>query len=103
MGFIWIFPTLQARELLEVALERHPDFAKVNCNNLHMSEDFKFMSLLVIGTIQLWMMRGQLEEERGDNAVARDIYNKGVCFLLHQFSIFLFSFHQFSIFFSSNF
>ena len=29
VGFIWNFPT-QARELLEEALEKHPDFAKVN-------------------------------------------------------------------------
>ena len=54
MGFIWIFPTLQARELLEVALERHPDFAKVNCNNLQMSEDFKFMSVLILLIVISW-------------------------------------------------
>ncbi|CAI7993815.1 Pre-mRNA-processing factor 6 [Geodia barretti] len=51
----WVLKDLtKARELLEEALEKHPDFAK------------------------LWMMRGQLEEERGDIAVARDIYNRGV-------------------------
>lgn len=27
---------------------------------------------------QLWMMQGQIQEQKGDIAAARDIYNKGV-------------------------
>ena len=40
--------------LLEEALEKHPEFSK------------------------LWMMRGQIEEQQGNIAVAREVYNKAV-------------------------
>ena len=40
--------------LLEEALEKHPEFSK------------------------LWMMRGQIEEQQGNTAVAREVYTKAV-------------------------
>ena len=62
----------QAQELLEEALEKHPDFSKVD-----FLVPFLLISNLSPGT-QLWMMRGQLEEQRGDITAARDIYTRGV-------------------------
>ena len=80
MGSNWNGSPLQAKELLEQALEKHPDFPKVRkINYFHKS-----LSLL----LQLWMMRGQLEEEIGDVMVARDVYSRGVS-LSHTHAIFV--------------
>ena len=48
--------------LLEEALEKHPEFSK------------------------LWMMRGQIEEQQGNIAVAREVYNKAVSASLYMYA-----------------
>ncbi len=72
----WVLGNVEkAIVLLDEALERHSDFAKVRRFFLMMSFLFYFF------LFKLWMMRGQIEEQKGEVAVARDIYNRGVLLL----------------------
>ena len=96
----------QAVSLLEEALEKYADFPKV-CNliaqpittllSTHVSQyisvhlctsqyisvylctsQYILVYLYICSDVQLWMMRGQIEEQQGNTAAAREFYSKAV-------------------------
>ena len=86
----------QAVSLLEEALEKYADFPKVynliaqpitTPLSIHVSQYISVylgislcisVYLYICSDVQLWMMRGQIEEQQGNAAAAREFYNKAV-------------------------